>query len=102
DPSTLHCVSVAVELAGDARMKLNGLDRWVLRIRQSRKNLEHFVLPDIDGHGKRDARRPTLAGVARLADAVSRGGEDVVADALHVVAGVEHDRAGRGHQANPL
>jgi hypothetical protein len=83
-------------------VELDGLDRRILRLGQTGKNFQHFVLPDIDGHRERDARPQALARVARLADPMRGGGEDVVADALHVVAGVEHDRAGRRHQAHPL
>ena len=49
-------VIVAVELAGDAGVEVNGLHRRILRRGDARQHFQHFVFPHVHGHGKRHAR----------------------------------------------
>ena len=83
-------------------MEGQGPDGRVARLAQAGQHLQHLVLPEVDGEGEGDARLPAQRGVARLGHAVRGGGEDVVADPLHVVAGIEDDAAGRRVEADPL
>src|SRR2546428_3741529 len=91
--SRLHRVVVAVKFRCYICMKLYGFNWCIFRIWQTRQHFQHLLFPNVDGHRKRDARLATLCRIAGFADAMRRRGEDVVADALHVIAGVENDRA---------
>ena len=97
-----HRVVVSVELTGRARVEGDRLDRLVLGILEPRENLEHLVLPDIDGHRNRDARLIEVFGIPRLAHPMSRRREHVIRDALHIVPGIQNDRPGRSVESNPL
>src|SRR5258708_3071555 len=99
---SFHRVVVSIEFAGDARVKVDRFHGRVLRIGNAGQHFEHLVFPQIDRHRERDARLVSLFGFARLADAMRRRREDVVADALHVIAGVEDDAARRRGDAHPL
>src|SRR3954452_21416173 len=89
----LDRVVVAVEFAGAAGVEGEGLDRLVAGRAQTGEHLEDLVLPDVDGDREGDSRFSQMRAVAGLAHAVRGRGQNVVRDALHVIAGVDDDRA---------
>ena len=66
------------------------------------QHLEDLVLPDVDGHREGGPGTGPGGGVAGGAHPVGGGGQAVVRDALHVVAGVQDDGARRRGDPHPL
>src|SRR4051794_9095963 len=82
----LDRIIVAVELARAAGVEGDRLHRLVLGFAEPRQHLQHLILPHVDGHRERHARRAEMRAVARLADAVRGRGQHIVGDPLHVIA----------------
>ena len=95
-------VVVPVELAGGFRVERDGLDGGVLGTGEGGQTLEHLLLPQVHRHGERRPGKGSKSGIARLRHAVRRRGQDVVRDALHVVARIEDDASPRGLEPDPF
>jgi len=78
------------------------LDRRIFGLAEAWKHLQHFIFPDVDGHRKRDSCIRDVRAVGWLADAVRGRGQQVVGDPLHIIAGVDDDRAVGSAHPHPL
>ncbi len=87
----LYGVTVSVELARRSSVKGDGFDRLVFGIGNSGKDLHYFMFQEVNSHGERYSRLGTQRPISRLANPVRGGGEDVVAEQLHVISGVDYD-----------